>query len=94
MEQRDNSGALFKNLKKEADNHPDYRGPCVVGGVELEISAWLKTSKDGKTKFMSLSFKPPFKKSPKFAGDADTAPRRNDAKKMDAFDDDFDSIPF
>ena len=79
MEQRDNSGALFKNKDKSPDNNfPDYRGPCVVNGVELEISAWLKTSKDGKTKFMSLSFKPPFKKSPKFAGDADTAPRRND----------------
>lgn len=87
-EQRDNSGALFKNDKKESDNHPDYRGPCVVNGTELEVSAWLKTSKDGKTKYMSLSFKPPFKRS-RQAGDDDTAPRGKGK-----FDDMEDDIPF
>ena len=55
FEQRDNSGALFKNSRKEKVTHPDYRGPCMVGGVELEVSAWLKTSGNG-TKYMSLSF--------------------------------------
>jgi hypothetical protein len=72
FEQKDNSGALFKNPDKKPDNNfPDYRGPCMVNGKELEISAWLKTSKDCKTKFMSLSFKPPFKKTTKVAGDDD-----------------------
>lgn len=60
-EKRDNSGALFKNKDKKSDNHPDYRGPCMVNGVELEVSAWLKESGSG-TKYMSLSFKPPYKK--------------------------------
>lgn len=69
-ETRDNSGALFKNFDKKPDNKfPDYRGPCMVNGVEMEISAWLKESKDGKTKFMSLSFKPPYKKDSKPADD-------------------------
>ena len=86
-EQRDNAGALFKNVKKESDSHPDYRGPCVVNGTELEVSAWLKTSKDGKTKYMSLSFKPPFKKS-RQAGDDDTAPRRGKRDEVD------EEIPF
>jgi len=88
-EQRDNAGALFKNAKKESDSHPDYRGPCVVNGTELEVSAWLKTSKSG-TKYMSLSFKPPFKKS-KQAGDDDTAPRSAPKGKFDDMDDD---VPF
>ena len=56
-EQRDNSGSLFKNDRKEKDNHPDYKGTCMVGGVEMWMSAWLKTGANG-TKFMSFSFQP------------------------------------
>jgi hypothetical protein len=56
-EQRDNSGSLFKNDKKEKDNHPDYKGSCMVGGVEMWMSSWLKVGANG-TKFMSFSFQP------------------------------------
>ena len=56
-EQRDNSGSLFKNDKKESDNHPDYNGSAMVNGTEMWMSAWLKTASNGK-KFMSFSFKP------------------------------------
>ena len=56
-EQRDNSGSLFKNDRKEKETHPDYKGSCMVGGVEMWMSAWLKTSGNG-TKFMSFSFQP------------------------------------
>lgn len=56
-EQRDNSGSLFKNDKKESENHPDYNGSAMVNGTEMWMSAWLKTSTSGK-KFMSFSFKP------------------------------------
>lgn len=57
FEERDNSGALFKNVRKEQPNHPDYRGPCTVNGVKMEMSAWVKTAKSG-TKYMSFSFRP------------------------------------
>jgi len=56
MEKRDNSGALFKNDRKTTDNHPDYNGSALIGGVDMWISAWIKKG-NGKT-YMSLSFKP------------------------------------
>ena len=52
-----NSGTLFKNDRKEKDNHPDYKGQINVDGTEYWLSAWVKVSKDGTKKFMSLSVK-------------------------------------
>jgi uncharacterized protein (DUF736 family) len=52
-----NSGALFKNERKETEKHPDYTGQLNVNGVDHWVSAWIKKSKTGKT-FMSLSIKP------------------------------------
>jgi uncharacterized protein (DUF736 family) len=50
-----NSGALFKNDRKETDRHPDYRGDANINGKDVWVAAWIKESKNGK-KFMSLSF--------------------------------------
>lgn len=60
-----NSGILFRNDKKQAgDKLPDYRGTAEVDGVAWEVSGWIKPSKKNPAKkFMSLSFKPPYKKS-------------------------------
>jgi hypothetical protein len=56
-ETKDGSGSLFKNDKKETEQHPDYNGSVKVGGVEYWISAWIKTGAKG-TKYMSLSVRP------------------------------------
>ena len=51
-----NRGVLFKNDRKELDNHPDYKGSINVDGVDYWLSAWIKESQKGK--FMSMSVKP------------------------------------
>lgn len=55
-EQRDNSGTLFKNEKREKDTHPNATGKAMIGGVMYYVSAWTKDGAKGK--FQSLSFKP------------------------------------
>lgn len=55
FEKKDNSGAMFVNDRKEADNHPDRRGDALIDGVEYWVSGWVKEGKKGK--WLSLSFK-------------------------------------
>lgn len=64
MEQKENTGAIFKNDKK-ADNHPDYKGKINVNGQDFEIALWVKDGKNGK--FFSAKISEPFRKdeSPK-----------------------------
>ena len=83
MERKDNSGALFKNDRKETDNHPDYNGNVTIGGEDYWISGWIKKSAAGKT-YMSLSFKP--KNAAKLAAQA--------AKKMSVTEQLEDEIPW
>ena len=61
MEQQINSGAIFKNEKK-ADNHPDYKGNINVDGVDKEIALWLRTAKNGTTKYFSVKVSEPYHK--------------------------------
>ena len=51
------SGALFKNDKKETEKHPDYKGSLNVKGTDYWINAWIKEAKSG-IKYMSLSVQP------------------------------------
>lgn len=82
-DKRDNSGALFKNTRKEQPNHADYEGSITINGQEYWLNAWIKEGKNGK--FMSLSAKP--KKLP---ANATKQPAFEDRKA----DDFADSIPF
>jgi uncharacterized protein (DUF736 family) len=59
METKNNSGAIFKNDKKTAETHPDYKGKVNVNGKEMEVALWLKTSQAGM-KYFSASFSEPY----------------------------------
>ena len=49
-------GVLFKNDQKGNPKAPLYRGSCVINNVDMNISAWIQTSKETGDKFMSLKF--------------------------------------
>ena len=52
----ENRWALFKNDRKQQDNHPDYTGSINVNGVDYFLNGWLK-EKDGR-KYFSGTIKP------------------------------------
>ena len=49
MEQKNNTGAIFKNDYKKTETQPDYKGKAVIenNGVEKEVALWLNESKSG-----------------------------------------------
>ena len=89
-QQRPNSGSLFKNNRKEKDNHPDYTGDAEINGKAMWISAWIKKTQKGGS-FMSLAFKP---KEERQSGQArDTVDRNvSDVPLPNAPDE--DDVPF
>jgi hypothetical protein len=53
--QKELSGVLFKNDRREKDTHPHATGSALIDGVEYWVSAWTKEGAKGK--FQSLAFK-------------------------------------
>ena len=79
--QRDNSGVMFKNDKREKESHPHYKGNIRVNGQEYWLSAWIKEGKNGK--FMGLALSPKEEQG--------QAPQAKSSKIIEDMDDD---IPF
>lgn len=48
MEQKNNSGAIFRNEKKDKPTAPDYTGSARIGDQEYSLSGWINKSRDGK----------------------------------------------
>jgi len=53
----DNSGILFFQDDKDADNKPDWKGNITVKGEELEIAGWIKPGKRGNFITLKVSEK-------------------------------------
>lgn len=84
-----NRGVLFRNDKKDSDNHPDYTGKINIDGDEKRLAAWLRESKSGN-KFLSISIS---EFQPKAEGSAYNAAlaSQSPAPAQSAMD---DEIPF
>ena len=74
MENKQNSGALFKEEKK-SDKPPDYKGSCLVGGEVMYIAAWVNTPQSGGNKYMSLKFTPQSEQAEYSKEGADATPK-------------------
>lgn len=83
-EQRENTGSVFVNDKRESEKHPNVKGSALIDGKEYWMDGWTKTTADGK-KWQSFSFKP-----------KDTAKggQSKPSKATPAAFDDDSSIPF
>ena len=94
MTQYDNTnrGQIWRNEKKQTDNHPDFTGSLNVNGVEYWVSAWKrKEGAAAKAPALSFSIKP---KDEQPAASQRQAPRRADPISSGRNDDMDDSIPF
>lgn len=82
-EQKDNSGSLFKNERREKDTHAHARGSALIDGVSYFVDAWTNTDKNGN-KYQSLKFK---------RKDTQAAPASNNWQSP-PLDDLDDEVPF
>jgi hypothetical protein len=54
MQNKDNSGILFVNDRKEKDGQPDFTGKAEINGEFFYVSGWKKKGKEGT--FLTLAF--------------------------------------
>ena len=87
---RTNRGSIWKNDRKETDNHPDFTGSFTdANGVEYWVSAW-KRKEDAAPKAPALTFTLKPKESQR------AAPKKVDPISSGRINDDMDddAIPF
>lgn len=92
---KDNTGALFKNDKREKDTHAHARGTATIDGVEYFIDAWTNQDRNGN-RYQSLKFKRKDKQQGKAAAKQEprqTYATRDERPPMRGVDDDMD-VPF
>lgn len=62
QEKKPGTGAIFKNERKESENHPDYRGVIISpNGEEMQVALWLKTAQTTGKKYFSVAVSTPYR---------------------------------
>ncbi len=90
-----NSGALFKNDRKETANHPDYTGSITIEGVEYWLSSWIKPMKnDASQRYMSIAVRRKEEHRPQQPPARGNTPQRPAQRGGSGFDDMDSDIPF
>lgn len=89
-EERNNSGSMFPNARKEQENHADWEGSIMVDGKSYWLKAWNKRGQKGP--WISLSVKDKVAGARDISRQAGFEPQG--AKPATYGDDDGDSIPF
>ena len=54
MQNKEGTGAIFKNTSKKSEKSPDYNGSLTVDGKVIKFSCWIKKSMSGTT-YMSVA---------------------------------------
>lgn len=54
MQNKEGTGAIFKNTSKKSEKSPDYNGSITVDGKVIKFSCWIKKSMSGTT-YMSVA---------------------------------------
>ncbi len=55
FEQKQNTGALFKNDKATSKDHPQARGDALIDGIPYWVSAWTNIDQKGN-RYQKLKF--------------------------------------
>ena len=63
MSENKNSGALFRNDKRETEKHPEYTGKITIEGREFYLSAWVNEMRNGQ-KYFSIKATPKVEATP------------------------------
>lgn len=86
---KEGMGSMLAN-NKAADNHPDWRGDCMLNGTLYEIAGWAGTTQGGKPR-ISLKVQPQRERQAVPRQDAlpDRKPPQDATRR-----DDSDDIPF
>ena len=79
-----NSGALFRNDKRETEKHPEYTGKITIEGKDYYLSAWVNEMQNGQ-KYFAIKATPKVEATP-----TTTAP----AQPATTVPDPIDDLPF
>lgn len=87
-------GTIFKNDRKEKDNHPDWKGVAMLDGRMVEIALWTRDGKRGEFYSVGIGHARE-RQAPQPAREAPPGPSKPswDAPSRST-PDDSDSIPF